>query len=44
MRAKRGVLLIGVAVTLALLVDSTALWAKQEGKGERDPNDGGFHG
>lgn len=34
MRAKRGVLLIGVAVTLALLVGSTALWAKQEGKGK----------
>ncbi len=35
MRAKRGVLLIGVAVTLALLLGSTALSAKQEGKGKK---------
>ena len=34
MRAKRGVLLIGVAVTLVLLLGSTALSAKQEGKGK----------
>ncbi len=34
MRAKRGVLLIGVAVTLALLLGSTALSAKQQGKGK----------
>ncbi len=35
MRAKRGVLLIGVAVTLVLLLGSTALSAKQEGKGKK---------
>jgi hypothetical protein len=39
MRAKRGVLLIGVAVTLALLVGSTALWAQGKGNKGKLPDE-----